>query len=181
MYKILFIDIFPLILTAQTDASTQEIAKLPSVAGLFFRIIISLALILLLTYGMLKLLKKQQSLEQRQKRWIEIYDYQALGMNRGIYLMQIFSRIYVVGVSEGQINILQEIEPDNSTWLALKDSMMNRPESLKGGLFRMKELWKTVGQGPGKDEINSFERQLKEQIDRAQRMYSAVKRGEHDE
>jgi flagellar biogenesis protein FliO len=174
-------DFFPFILTAQSDPSTQEIAKLPSVAGLFFRIIISLALILLLTYGILKLLKKQQTLEQRQKGWIEIYDYQALGMNRGIYLMQIFSRIYVVGVSEGQINILQEIEPDNTAWLELKESMMNPPKPLKGGLFRMKELWKTLGQGPGKDETNSFQRQLQEQIDRAHRLTREVKRGEHDE
>lgn len=167
---------FSLIFAAQSDPSTQEIAKLPSVAGLFFRISISLALILLLTYGLLKLLKKQQTLEQRQKGWIEIYDYQPLGMNRGIYLIEILSRVYVVGVSEGQINILQEIEPENTAWLEIKENMMNRPEPLKSGLFRIKEFWKT-----GKNEPNSFERQLREQIDRAQRMYSAVKRGEHDE
>lgn len=112
----------------------------PSMAGLFIRSLLSLAVIVLLTYLVLRFIKKQQSIQQKirneRKGWIRIYDYQALGANKGLYLLELLSEICVVGVTENGINILKEIKEDSEEWLAIKEILNESEEIIPPGLTK---------------------------------------------
>lgn len=111
----------------------------PSMASLFIRTVISLAIVLVLTYLVIKVIKKQQDVQQKlqnsQKGWIRIYDYQALAPNRGIYLIELFSKIYLVGSSESNINILKEVPADDEEWLAYREELEKTPGVIPAGLL----------------------------------------------
>ncbi|PKM89930.1 MAG: hypothetical protein CVU87_03860 [Firmicutes bacterium HGW-Firmicutes-12] len=180
-------------LLAITDENAVSQQLQPSMAGLFLRVVVSVGVIILLTYLVLRVIKKQQDIQQRisneRKGWIRIYDYQALGPNnRGIYLIEMFSSIYVVGVSENSLSVLKEIPEDNEEWLALKENM-NRPEEiLPLGLTRI--FKNSVGVFNKKKDYskNSFKQELSErlsaevnnQLDRTHRLYKRTSEGEND-
>lgn len=136
--------------------------ELPSVAGLFFRILASLALIIILTYFVLYIVKKQQNFRQQQKEWVKIFDYQALGPNRGLYLLELYNAVVIAGVSEGQIAILKEINPDDEEWREMKEKLRQGGNFLPGSA-------KAVG---------SFEKQLelelKNQLHKVSGLYRRV-------
>lgn len=169
------------VLAVDEVTPVQQPQEMPSVAGLFLRIIISLIFILVITYVVMKLLKRQNDLQQRQKNWIRIFDYQGLGTNRGIYLMEILNDVYLVGVSEGQINILKEIDQSDDYWDDIKESFeKNQEEILPWGLEKL------IKENLGKFKlVNSqkekpFKKQLDDQLDRTGRLYRQVSRGGKD-
>jgi len=169
------------VLAVDEVAPVQQPLEMPSVAGLFFRIIISLIFILVITYFVMKLLKRQNDLQQRQKNWIKIFDYQGLGTNRGIYLMEILNDVYLVGVSEGQINILKEIDQSDDYWDDIKESFAkNQEEILPWGLEKL------IKENMGKFKLvnsqkeNPFKKHLDDQLDRTSRLYRHVSRGGKD-
>lgn len=165
----------------EAGAEVQEPLELPSVAGLFFRIIISMFFILLITYAVMRLLKRQNDLQQRQKAWIRVLDYQGLGANRGIYLMEILNRDYLVGVSEGSINILLEIDQDDEYWRDIKDTLEEGQAEILP-----KSIEKLVTDGLGRFKAReglkgkSFENQLDKQLGRTNRLYDQLTRGGKD-
>lgn len=162
----------------EVDPLVQNPLPYPGVGNLFFRIIISLVFILFLTYLVLKLLKRQNTLQLRQKSWIRIYDYQALGTNRGIYLMEMFSRIYLVAVTEGQVNILLEIDSDDEEWTDLRESLQSAQEEaiLPWGLGEaLKERWSKLRTNSGDAKI--LKGDFSQQLDRAERLYRQVSKG----
>lgn len=164
------------------DPSLGDPVPYPSMGNLFFRIIISLAFILFLTYLVLKLLKRQNALQLRQKSWIRIYDYQALGTNRGIYLMEMFSRIYLVAVAEGQVNILREIDDNDEEWIDLRESIQvgQDEDILPWGLGRvLKERWRMLRPGNPLDE-ERIKGDFSQQLQRADRLFRQVSKGGKD-
>lgn len=129
----------------------------PDMATLFMRALISMAVILLLTYFVLRLIKRQQDLQQKRrndsKLWIKVYDYQALGPNRGIYLIELFSRVYVVGASENGMNILREVAPDDEEWLAVQDVLSDPGNIIPPGFDKFIGRWR-----------NSFKHEMSRQL-----------------
>lgn len=144
----------------------------PDMATLFMRALISMVVILLLTYFVLRLIKRQQDIQLKRqndsKLWIRIYDYQALGPNRGIYLIELFSRIYVVGATENGINILREVAPDDEEWLAVKDMLSVPGKIIPPGFHKFIGRWR-------KDFKDEMSRQLNadvsEQLTKMQQLY----------
>lgn len=162
-----------------------EAAELPSVASLFFKIMVSLLVILILTFLILKLIKKQQNYQQNQKEWIQIMDYQALGQNRGIYLLNIFTIPYIVGVTDGQINILKELDPQDQEWQEVKGKLERSSEIISPGIQKfLQQGWKSIrysGQArqPEKDVLTQdFNDQLQQQLKRTHHLLNRAKEGE---
>lgn len=122
----------------------NNVVSYPSVTSLFFRIIFTLVFVIVLTYIILRIIKRQQNLQQNQKKWINILDYQALGSNRGLYLMDLYGLICIVAVSDGQISILKEIDPDTEKWENVKNSLLETENFLTKGigksLLRIKDI-----------------------------------------
>lgn len=143
----------------------------PNMAGYFFRIIFSLTAVIFLTYLILKFLKKQNRLKQNQKSWIKVHDYQGLGLNKGFYLIELFSVICVVGMSENGFSIIKEIDPESEEWEQVKEELdngMTNSFGLKNMLHRQ-------------TNSSGFGKQLKEQLNRTQDLYRQITRGDHNE
>jgi flagellar biosynthetic protein FliO len=145
-------------------------------AGLFFRMIISLLLILFLTYYVLKFIRKQQSFQQKQKLWIKILDYQSLGANRGIYLLEIMNAVYVVGASDGKINILNEIDTKDQHWQDIKEYLEKEEETTTLDVTKLKDCFAKFRTTANNTEI-PFKSQLKDQLKRSQRLVQRMQKG----
>lgn len=163
----------------QAEVIPQQPIELPSMAGYFIRVFFSLILIIILTYVVIKMIKKQNDIQQRQKEWIKIIDYQALGSNRGIYLVEILAVVYILGVSEGQLSILKEIDPQDDNWLVMREHIEHQ-ETLPMGLDRMlKDGLRRFKSSGGSDTVR-FKDQLEQQLNRSQRLYRKFTGGEGD-
>lgn len=165
----------------------ETVMELPSVGGLFFRILASLLVIIILTYFVLQIIKKQNDLRFREKGWIRVLDYQALGPNRGIYLMELLNCVCLVGASEGQLGIIKEIDPEDETYLAVKEQLDKRaempaqswPEMLLEG-WKLRRADKT---NQGRDRrAGSFSSELEQQVNlQVQRANSLYRRAAGEE
>lgn len=156
----------------------ETVMELPSVGGLFFRILSSLLVIILLTYFVLKLIKKQNNLRFKQKGWIRVFDYQALGSNRGIYLMELLGSVYIVGASEGHLGIIKEIDPTDEKWLEVKEQLHKNDEIISNSLQNMITTginrWKAKDITPTPAETPfslQLDRQLTQQMERVNHLY----------
>ena len=85
-----------------------EKAALPSMAGLFFKIVLCLVVITALTYGLMRLLRRQ--FKTSSSSLINVIDQLSLGPNRGVYLANIAGRIVALGITDHQIVKILEIE-----------------------------------------------------------------------
>ncbi|MDX9871937.1 MAG: flagellar biosynthetic protein FliO [Clostridia bacterium] len=157
----------------------------PSMAGLFLRVVLTLAVIIFLTYIVLRMVKRQQSIQQKisneRKGWVRVYDYQGLGTNRGLYLVELFSGVCVLGASENGITLLKEIPEDSEEWLALKDNLDLPEEVIPPGLSDF--LKNTAGLfHKNRNTPKSFAQELKEnltdqvngQLDRTRRLSQRI-------
>lgn len=184
---IIFLVILSLMLlncTAQatTSEDSEIITELPSMGGYLLRIILSMIFIVAITYLAMKLLRRQSNLMQRQKSWIKIYDYQGLGSNRGIYLLEILGSVYIMGISEGQFSILKEVDPNDEYWNDIKDDLENiREEIIPAGL--KKWFSRDIGMygRSTSSPVGSFENELDKQLDRSQRLFHRISRGGKDD
>ncbi len=165
--------------TAGNEGAEMSAGTVPSMSGLFFRVLISFILIILLLYGVLKLLKKQQEIrlqiQQDRKNWIKVYDYQELGTGKGVYLTEIMSKVCILGVTDNNVSLLKEIESEDETWQDIKDGLIDkRKENPKGigGFFSTSLKEELEGQ---KNNV------IDEQLQRTRRLFNRVKGGNGDE
>jgi flagellar protein FliO/FliZ len=134
--------------------------------SVLLRILLSLVLVAGLTYFLLKLLRRQNELRLERKNWIKVHDYYSLGMNRGVYLMEVMSNIYVAAMSEGNIHILHEIDSADPEWEMIKDGLTQEKDkmfSVITGLFN-RNLSK-----------NDFRSVLSRQMQRSRRLSQKLK------
>jgi flagellar biogenesis protein FliO len=144
----------------------------PSMGNMLLRIAISLIVVFLLLYVLLRVLRRQNQLRLDQKSWIKVHDYFSLGINRGVYLMEIMSRVYVVTMAEGHVHILREIDPDDPEWETLKDELAQRNTRI---LPDFKGFF-------GKNRSNgSFRSELDRQMQRSRRLSQKIKGEQSDE
>ena len=148
------------------------LAQQSDMGSILFRIIISLILVVGLLYFFLKFMQKRNELQLEQKSWIRVYDYYSLGMNRGVYLMEIMSQVYVVAMTDGHVRILHEIDPSSAEWEALKDEIaVNRATIFPF----LKGIVNT------KQSNSDFQSQLNRQIQRSRRLSQKIKGEPGDE
>jgi len=148
----------------------NNVVAYPSVTALFFRLIFTLIFIILAVYLVLRLIKRQQSLQQNQKKWIKIFDYQALGANRGLYLVELDGLICIIAVSEGQINILKEIDPHTERWGEIKNDLLASEALLSKGMERLFKRKITSLTNKKNLTTGEFQQQLAEQLRRSQHL-----------
>lgn len=184
--------LFIFLVAAEADNAGLQQPLQFSAAEIFFRVMASLLVILVLTYLVLKVVKKQQELQQKQqfrdRGWIRVLDYQALGTNRGLYLLEIINRVFIVGVSENQINIITEIDPSDESWNRLRENMEKpvRSEPLSWHKI-VGEMIKKLGIVASPQE-KAFQQELAEkltlqvndQMDRTHRLFRRVAKGGND-
>lgn len=187
LQKILLIVVCSLLLLnnavlATAPVEPEGITELPSMGGYLFRIIVSMIFIVIVTYLVMKLLRRQNNLLQRQKSWLKIYDYQGLGNNRGIYLVEILGQVYVMAVSDGHFSILREIDPEDEYWNDIKSDIENTQEDIIPSNIK-KWLAGNIGKyGPTNSATDkSFEKELDKQLDRSKRLFRRISQGGQDD
>ncbi len=177
-------------LAAETASVPVQQSPDPGMAALFFRLLISLAFIVLLIYLVLKFIKNQQSLQQKMreqpKEWIRILDYQGLGTNKGMYLIEIINKTYVLAVSEHSISTICELDnPEEgqpgfiqSNSSSSKTTGINLSDIVKG-ILKKCPLQKNTGSF--QKELNKqLQEQLEEQTDRTHRILEKLTKGGTD-
>lgn len=152
------------------NSSVNKFAEYPSVAGLFFRIVLSLIFILFVVSLVLKILNKQQNLRQNQKMWIKILDYQTLGPNRGLYLLELYDITCIVSVCEGEINILKEINTKTEKWQETKEALVEAEDLISKGIGKLFNGRFSTKRSNEKFTGNEFQQQLVEQLRRTQHL-----------
>lgn len=124
---ILFLTITMLFLFTQTVLAVEDFQSLDkelskqqgetgqqssSLLANFIKLILVLGLILAAAWAIINLFGRQVT-KKMQGSWLHIADEVMLGQNRGIVLCEIGGRVYALGVTEGQISLLFEVEnPD---------------------------------------------------------------------
>lgn len=101
----------------------QPIA-LPGMAGLFFKIVLSLGIIVLLTYWLTRFLNRQ--FRTAGSDLIDIVDQLPLGPNRGLYIARIAGKVVVLGVTDHQIIKIMDLD-DPALLQRLKQPAADRP------------------------------------------------------
>lgn len=94
------------------DYTDPQKVDTPSVFSLLVRLVISLIVIAILAYLVIKFLRKNMQ-ARNDGDSISILDQVALGLNKGIFITEIGNKVYVLGVTDHNINLVTEINDPN--------------------------------------------------------------------
>lgn len=95
-------------LNQELDKQDQMQVKSPSLFLSFLKLIVALGLIIGAAWAVLQLFNRQMNL-RTQGTWINVVDQVVLGQNRGIILCEIGEKLYALGVTDHNINLLFEV------------------------------------------------------------------------
>jgi len=182
--------VFALAALAQTEAAELQPQLQPSMAGLFFRLVVSLLMILVLTLLVFRMIRKHQKLQMKLQReksgWVRIYDFQALGPNKGLYLVEVFSRVYVLAAAENGLNVMAEIGRDDEEWLAVKAGLEESEQIVPRSITALlkdalsgKADKKSKDAAEFKQELSrKLSEELDERLEKTRHLFRRVQEGE---
>jgi flagellar protein FliO/FliZ len=113
----------------------------------FIKLVIVLGLLICAAVSIIKLFGRQVN-SRMQGNWLHLVDEVIMGQNRGLVLCEIAGKIYALGVTDHNINLLFEIndpqlakeisETNLQEIIERKDTVLSIADKLKG-LFRIKK------------------------------------------
>ncbi|HHZ17185.1 MAG TPA: flagellar biosynthetic protein FliO [Peptococcaceae bacterium] len=164
-------------LSAMENESTavQNVMELPSTGALLFRIVLSLLIIVFVVYFVLRIINQQQKLRDNQRKWVKILDYQPLGTNRGLYLMELYDITCIVAVSDGEIKILKELDTTSNKWREIQEQLQELDTIVPSGVIKFLQ-----SKLPHKNKIDSqkyFQQQLAEQLRKSEHLSQEILKG----
>lgn len=92
--------------------SEPEVPGMPSLFLLLAKLVLSLAIIVGLAYITMRILRKNLKVTSRGET-VRVLDQYAFSMNKGVYVTEIADRVYVLGVTDHNINLITEITDVN--------------------------------------------------------------------
>jgi len=99
-----------------------EAYPLPGIGSLLLRFVISLAAVIVLAFLVIKFFQRKLFVF-RSGSWIRVLDQVAVGPNKGLLLVEIAGKVYVLGVTEHNITRLLEInDPEEVAALLAEES-----------------------------------------------------------
>lgn len=90
------------------DISEPIVAPMPSMFTLVLKLVVSLVIIVGLTFLVMRLLRKNMKVLSRGVN-INVLDQYAFSLNKAVYITQIADKVYVLGVTDHNINLITEI------------------------------------------------------------------------
>jgi flagellar protein FliO/FliZ len=143
------------------DQPEPQVSQPPSMFWLFIKLVISLAVIVGLSYLTVKVLRRKLTYSSAGDS-ISVLDQHAFAMNKGIYITEVAGRVYVLGVTDHNISVLSEID-DAQVIAGLRSRAQERlnepvipPGLLEKFLPRLKD--------PKQPQTPSFGTHIQEQI-----------------
>lgn len=157
-------------------AADIQVNAAPSIFGLLLRLVISVAVIGGLTFVTMKFLRKNLH-PQSSGEFISIFDQYALGVNKGIYVVEIADQVLVLGVTDQNVNVLSTIK-DNEVIEEMRTRMLLRQNSM----VPANNIGSYLGQKFGSKKQVEFKAHIQEQIQKLQSINVNVKKpGKDDE
>lgn len=80
----------------------------PNMVSLFLRLLVSLVIIVGLAYVAVKVMRKNMKVLTKAES-IRVLDHYAFSLNKGVYITYIAGKVYVLGVTDHNINLISEI------------------------------------------------------------------------
>lgn len=144
-----------------------QVTPMPSMVSLFFRLFISLIIIVGLAYLMMKLLRKNMKVLTKGLN-INVLDQYAFSINKGIYITQIAGKVYVLGVTDHNINLITEITDEK-----VIDEIVARAKEREAEPIIPPSLIERILPGVLSQNVsqgNSFNSHIQKQIKKLQKM-----------
>jgi flagellar biogenesis protein FliO len=95
-------------------ASTTDAINLTegttSIGLLLVRYLIAVIFVVSLLYFTLKYIGHKNEPKYKEGNWVNVLDYNYMGNNRGLYLVEISNQGYVIGSTENSMNLLTKLE-----------------------------------------------------------------------
>lgn len=95
-------------LNRELERQEEPVRESPNLVWDFIKMFIVLAIILFSAWFIIRMFSEQLK-TKIQGRWLNVVDEIVLGQNKGIILCEVAGRIYAIGVSDHQINLMFEI------------------------------------------------------------------------
>lgn len=96
-------------LNKEINKQQPENVESPSLILNVFKLVLVMGVIIAAAWSVIQLFGKQANAKM-QGTWLHVVDEVMLGQNRGIVLCEIDGKLYALGVTDGQINLLFEID-----------------------------------------------------------------------
>lgn len=93
----------------QLDYQDPQKAETPSVFWVIVQTVMALCLILVLAWGMIRIFGGNMR-GRMQGRYIRVLDEIVLGPNRGMAVVEVGGKAFIVGITEHQISVLGELD-----------------------------------------------------------------------
>ena len=144
-------------------ASTTDAINLTegttSIGLLLVRYLIAVIFVVSLLYFTLKYIGHKNEPKYKEGNWVNVLDYNYMGNNRGLYLVEISNQGYVIGSTENSINLLTKLEAQEF-------------EKIKNEIILNKEFSEFTINPFKKKEKESFQNHLKQNIKIAEKYFN---------
>lgn len=81
-----------------------------STAGQFVRVVVILIIVVGLAYGILYLIKRRGKIRQSDDQFLRRVAYLSLSQGKSVEVVTLVNHAYVIGVSDGGINLISELD-----------------------------------------------------------------------
>ena len=96
------------------EGLTGAAAPVPAVSFFsLFRILLSLALVAGAIYGLIYLIKRMSRGSAARDPFLRVLASTSLGTNRGVYVVSVGSRAWLIGMAENAVNMISEIDDND--------------------------------------------------------------------
>jgi flagellar biogenesis protein FliO len=103
----------------------QSVAALPSMGSMLFRMLISLGIVVILAVILIRFLQKSTQLT-KQSSWARVLDQMIIHPQKRLVLVEMFGKVYVLGVAENNITIILEEKDIDLSQVKELDEMNDR-------------------------------------------------------
>ncbi len=131
----------------------------PNIGFLLARYLIAVIFVVSLLYFTLKFISKKNEPQYREGNWVNVLDYNYMGNNRGLYLVEINKEGYVIGSTENSLNVLTKISGQDF-------------EKIKSEIILNKDFNEFTMNPFKKKEKESFQNHLKQNIKIAEKYFN---------
>lgn len=133
------------------DDQTPGAVELPGVGfGDFLRVIIVLGIVIALIYGFVWMLRKFSGVKAEGGDIIQLYSTRPLKGDAALHLVEVGTRVFLVGSNSNSINLISEID-DKESLDEIRLNASSNPQPAPGGFARF--FKDRFGTGPSGNDV----------------------------
>ncbi len=147
------------------DTNVDPVATpMPTMFSLLVKLVVSLIIVGGLAYLTIRFLKRNTQINSGSENMV-LLDQLALGMNRGVFVVDVASKVLVLGVTDHNVNLLYEVTDSE----AIKE-MREKAAELEAESIIPPRFWEILfaGRKPGNQQQPSFKSHIQEQVKKLQ-------------